>query len=65
VEALADPATLAAQDVAVRQNALRDIRIQEATVSTVDAAEAGRVITTLSIQPRGEETTETATLVQE
>lgn len=65
VEALADPATLASQDVAIRQNALRDGRIQEALVSTVSAVETGRVVTTLEIQPRGENATETATLVQE
>lgn len=65
IEALADPTTLAEQDVGIRQNALRDIRIQEATVVTVPDDAAGRVITRLEITPRGEDTTETATLVQE
>lgn len=65
IEAPADPATLAEQDVGVRQNALRDLRIQEATVETVPDDATGRVITRLEIQPRGEDTTETATLVQE
>ena len=36
-EAPAAPATLAAQDVAIRQNALRDPRLQEALVATTPA----------------------------
>lgn len=64
VERIANPATLARQDVGIRQNALRDVRIQEAeATSSVDAF--GRAIVTLTIHPRGEQTTETTTLVQE
>ena len=65
IETRGDLATLARQDVGIRQNALRDSRIQEATVSSVQGENTGQVIVTLQIQPRGEDTTETATLVQE
>lgn len=64
VEQIASPTNLSRQDVGIRQNALRDIRIQEATASSV-ATDAGRVTTSLTIHPRGEDTTESATLVQE
>ncbi len=65
VEELADPATLARQDVSIRQNALRDARLQEAEAITTPGEATGQVVTRLVITPRGEDTTETATLVQE
>lgn len=66
VEAPADFATLARVSVAVRQNALRDERLQEATatVTTLDAR-GGAVKVELEIRPRGEDTGEAVTVVQE
>ena len=63
IEALGDPATLSRIEVAIRQNALRDDRIEEATVSAVLIDTYTQV--QLEIQPRGENTTETATLLKE
>lgn len=68
VEALGDPATLARAEIGIRQNALRDVRVGEVvTTSNLGGPggtnRAGTTTIELEIQPRGEDTTETATLV--
>lgn len=68
VETLGNPATLAQMEVSIRQNALRDGRVGEVTTTSAsgapgDSNRAGTSTVTLEIQPRGEQTTETATLV--
>ena len=66
VETGADPATLARMAVGIRQNALRDDRVAEVTVTTAEETSAeGRIRVDIEITPRGEDTPETVTVVLE
>lgn len=70
VETPADDSDLARVEVSIRQNALRDSRVGDVTTQATrgapgDLSRAGAITVQLEIQPSGEDTTETATLVQE
>ena len=64
LERLASPANLARSTTTIRNNALRDGRISDASV-TGEVLPSGAVKMALEITPRGSETTETTEIVLE